>query len=255
MLYYLGIDVGKFSHSLCLLKEDGSKNIFQIENNRSGFEQLRKKLNEIDTTNILIGMEATGHYFLNIYDFFLQFGFTAEQLALLNPLQVKSFRNTNLRGTKTDNVDADRIASLLRFGDFKRCNVSVDSLINIRELSRLRSDLVANSSSIKRKIISVIDRIFPKFGIIFSNRFGKTALEIITKYSTPEELLEVSVDELMEMVKSLSRRGISKDKIQKLHDAAKNSIGISFGKIAFKETTKKIFHRLSHDFVLDHFLP
>lgn len=244
MLYYLGIDVGKFSHSLCLLKEDGSKNIFQIENNRSGFEQLRKKLNEIDTTNILIGMEATGHYFLNIYDFFLQFGFTAEQLALLNPLQVKSFRNTNLRGTKTDNVDADRIASLLRFGDFKRCNVSVDSLINIRELSRLRSDLVANSSSIKRKIISVIDRIFPKFGIIFSNRFGKTALEIITKYSTPEELLEVSVDELMEMVKSLSRRGISKDKIQKLHDAAKNSIGISFGKIAFKIELEILIARL-----------
>lgn len=244
MFYYLGIDVGKFSHSLCLLKEDGSKTIFQIENNRSGFEKLRKKLNTIDTKNILIGMEATGHYFLNIYDFFLHFGITINQLALLNPLQVKSFRNTNLRGTKTDNVDAGRIASLLRFGDFKRCNVSVDSITNIRELTRLRSDLVANSSNIKRKIISVVDRIFPEFGAIFSNKFGKTALELMIKYPTPEELLGVSVNELMELVKGLSKRGISKDKIEKLHDAAKNSIGISFGKIAFKIELEILITRL-----------
>jgi len=244
MFYYLGIDVGKFSHSLCLLKEDGSKTIFQIENNRSGFEKLRKKLDVIDTKNILIGMEATGHYFLNIYDFFLQFGITVDQLALLNPLQVKSFRNTNLRGTKTDNVDADRIASLLRFGDFKRCNVSIDNITNIRELTRLRSDLVANSSSIKRKIISVVDRIFPEFGTIFSNKFGKTALELMIKYPTPEELSDVSVDELMKLVKGLSKRGISKDKIKKLHNAAKNSIGISFGKIAFKIELEILITRL-----------
>ena len=244
MFYYLGIDVGKFSHSLCLLGGDGIKNIFQIENNRSGFEKLKKKLTEIDTKNILIGMEATGHYFLNIYDFFLQFGFTAEQLALLNPLQVKSFRNTNLRGTKTDNVDADRIASLLRFGDFKRCNVSIDNIMNVRELTRLRSDLVANSSSIKRKIISVVDRIFPELGTVFSNRFGKTALEIMIKYPTPEELSNVSMDELMDMVKGISKRGISESKIQKLHDAAKSSIGISFGKVAFKIELEILIARL-----------
>ena len=243
-MFYLGIDVGKFSHSLCLLGEDGLKIIFQIENNRSGFDKLKKKLMEIDTKNILIGMEATGHYFLNIYDFFLQFGLTADQLALLNPLQVKSFRNTNLRGTKTDNVDADRIAALLRFGDFKRCNVSVDNIMNIRELTRLRSDLVANSSSIKRKIISVVDRIFPELGTVFANRFGKTALEIMTKYSTPEELSNVSMDELMDMVKGLSKRGISESKIQKLHDAAKNSIGISFGKVAFKVELEILIARL-----------
>lgn len=247
MFYYLGIDVGKFSHSLCLLEENGSKTIFQIENNRSGFEKLRKKLdgiNVVNTKNILIGMEATGHYFLNIYDFFLRFGITVDQLALLNPLQVKSFRNTNLRGTKTDNVDAERIASLLRFGDFKRCNVSVDNIINLRELTRLRCDLIANSSSIKRKIISVVDRIFPEFGTVFSNKFGKTALELMIKYPTPDKLSDVSVDELMEIVKGLSRRGISKDKIKKLHDVAKNSIGISFGKMAFKIELEILITRL-----------
>ena len=243
-MFYLGIDVGKFSHSLCLLDNGGQNNVFQIDNSRAGFEKLSDKLNEINLNDLLIGMEATGHYFLNIYDFFLQFGLSQEQIALLNPLQVKSFRNTNLRGTKTDNVDAKRIASLLRFGEFKRCNVSVDIMMNLRELTRLRSDLVANLSSLKRKIISVVDRIFPEFGTVFSNRFGTTALELISNYSTPEEMSNVSVDDLMDIVKRASRRGISKSKIEKLHVSAQNSIGITFGKEAFKFELQILIDRL-----------
>lgn len=233
-MFYLGIDVGKFSHSLCLLDSDGQSTVFQIDNSRIGFEKLSMKLNEINSDNLLIGMEATGHYFLNIYDFFLRIGLSQEQIALLNPLQVKSFRNTNLRGSKTDNVDAKQIAILLRFGEFKRCNVSVDNLMNLRELTRLRSDLVANMGDLKRKIISVVDRIFPEFANVFSNRFGKTALELISNYSTPEEMSAVPIGDLMNIVKKASRRGISKNKIEKLHTESQNSIGITFGREAFK---------------------
>ncbi len=245
-MFYLGIDVGKFSHSLCLLSDNDKDNvvIFQIDNSRAGFEKLTKKLNKLDTSSLLIGMEATGHYFLNIYDFFLQYGLSQEQIALLNPLQVKSFRNTNLRGSKTDNIDAKQIAILLRFGEFKRCNVSVDNIMNLRELTRLRSDLISNLSDVKRKIISIVDRIFPEFGNVFSNRFGKTALELISRYSTPEEMSAVSVDDLMDIVKKASRRGIGKDKIEKLHMDSKNSIGIVFGREAFKFELKILIDRL-----------
>ena len=149
-----------------------------------------------------------------------------------------------LRGAKTDNVDAHQIAILLRFGEFKRCNVSVDSMMNLRELTRLRSDLVSNIGDLKRKIISVVDRIFPEFGDVFSNRFGKTALELISNYSTPEEMLAVSVDDLMDMVKKVSKRGINKSKIEKLHESAQNSIGITFGREAFKFELQILIDRL-----------
>lgn len=235
MFYYVGVDVGKFSHSICFLSEKGDKTIFQIDNSRQGFEKLKEKFSVAisDNSNLLIGMEATGHYFLNLYDFLLQIGITTEQIAMLNPLQVKSYRNTNLRGSKTDNVDCERIAVILKFGEYQRCNVNVDTLINLRELTRLRNDMVLNSSSVKRKMIGVLDRIFPEFAKIFSNKFGKTALSLITDYPTPEELAELSLDELTAIIKKLSKRGISGKKIQQLHDAARNSIGISFGKEAF----------------------
>ncbi len=234
-MLYIGIDVGKFSHSLCRLLADGEvKTIWQITNDRSGFEKLKEQLKDVDRSAVLIGMEATGHYFLNLYDCLLQLGFSADQIALLNPLQVKSFRNTNLRGAKSDNVDAERIASLLRFGDFDRCNVTTGNLMNLRELTRLKADLVATSSDLKRKIIAVLDRIFPEFTAIFCNRFGTTVMALLADYPTPEEMAELSLDKLTKVIKGLSKRGISTKKIEQLHTAAKNSIGISFGKEAFK---------------------
>lgn len=235
-MFYLGIDVGKFSHSLCLINEEGEKTIWQVENNRAGYDKLKQKFSgfNFNEHNLLIGMEATGHYFLNIYDFFLRIGIAAQQIALLNPLQVKSFRNTNLRGAKSDNVDAERIALLLKFGSFDRCNVSVGNIINLRELTRLRADMVANTGDLKRKIIAVLDRIFPEFAQIFKNKFGVTAVSILEEYQTPEEFAALSLDELTMLIKGMSKRGLSEEKIKKIHDASRNSIGISFGKEAFK---------------------
>jgi len=233
-MFYLGVDVGKYSHSLCLLKDNGQKVIFQADNTRSGYESLAQQLKSIPKDNILIGMEATGHYFLNLYQFFLQQGLKEKQIALLNPLQVKSFRNTNLRGAKSDNIDAERIAVLLRFGDFQRCNVCVDTMLNLRELTRLRYNLRVTSVNIKRKIIAILDRIFPEFLKIFSNQLGKTSLSLISDYPLPEDMAKLSLKELASIVKSLSKRGINKDKIDKLYEASRNSVGISFGKQAFK---------------------
>ncbi len=236
-MFYLGIDVGKFSHSLCLIDESGHHNIWQINNDESGFKSLQTKLatlNLLRDFKLLVGMEATGHYFLNIYDFLLQLGLSVDQLALLNPLQVKSFRNTNLRGAKSDNVDAERIAVLLQFGNFDRCNVATDHLMTLRELTRLKSDLTANVGNLKRKMIAVIDRIFPEFAKIFANKFGSTVVALLTDYQTPEEFATLSLAELTTLIKGMSKRGIDQNKIQKLYDASRNSIGISFGREGFK---------------------
>jgi transposase len=244
-MLYLGIDVGKFFHSLCLLNEAGEKEVLQISANKQGFEKLSQLVEkELRDNELLIGMEATGHYFLNIYDFLLRLGTPKDNLVLLNPLQVKAFRNTNLRGAKSDDIDATRIAVLLRFGDFQRCNVATDKLMNLRQLTRLRSELVALNGDIKRKIISVLDRIFPEFPTVFSNCFGKTAMHLISKYPTPEELSSLSLSKLEKTIKKLSKRGISKNKIKELHRLANNSIGIKTGVDSLKVELDILLARL-----------
>lgn len=245
-MLYLGIDVGKFSHSLCLLDQAGEKRVFQISSDKQGFEKLEQLVREkLKDNELLIGMEATGHYFLNIYDFLLRLGISKDNLVLLNPLQVKAFRNTNLRGAKSDDIDATRIAVLLRFGDFQRCNVAIDKLINLRQLTRLRSELVALNGDIKRKIISVLDRIFPEFPTVFANCFGKTAMYLIAKYPTPEELSSLSLPKLEKTIKKLSKRGLTKTKIEKLHHLAGNSVGIKTGVESLKIELEILIARLA----------
>lgn len=241
---YLGIDVGKFSHSACLIDETMREKIFQISCDKQGFEKFGKLIKSLKKEELLVGMEATGHYFLNIYEFLLGLGLSTENIAVLNPLQVKAFRNTNLRGAKSDNIDANRIATLLRFGDFQRCNVNIDKLMNLRELTRLRSELVNNNGDVKRKIISVLDRIFPEFPSVFSNCFGKTAMHLITKYPTPDDLGSLSLSKLEKTIKGLSKRGISKTKIEKLHYLANNSVGIKLGVESFKIELQILIARL-----------
>jgi len=86
-MLYLGIDVGKFFHSFCLLNEAGEKKVLQIPANKQGFEKLSQLVKkELRDNELLIGMEATGHYFLNIYEFLLRLGVPKDNLVLLNPL-------------------------------------------------------------------------------------------------------------------------------------------------------------------------
>ena len=54
----------------------------------------------------------------------------------------------------------------------------------------------------KRRIIGVMDRVFPEYQNCFSDMFGKTSTELLSKAVTPEELLEIPTDELCRLLKT-----------------------------------------------------
>ena len=110
-MLYVGIDIGKFSHFVAFWSGSGKPTIFKILVRKEGFFKLLKNLKEYSKDEILIGMEATGHYFLSLYEFLLNQGYQ-KNLLIFNPLQVQAFRNTNLRGGKTDRIDSFKICTL-----------------------------------------------------------------------------------------------------------------------------------------------
>jgi transposase len=61
-----------------------------------------------------VAMEATGHYWRNLYAALVTAGF---EVALLNPLRTRRFAEEELQRTKTDAIDAVGIA---RFAAQKR---------------------------------------------------------------------------------------------------------------------------------------
>lgn len=119
-MFYLGIDIGKNTHMASLIDE-ASKTLFKafsFSNTIDGANSLIDKisLHTRDKSEIEIGMEATGHYWLSIYSFLVNQGFIVH---VVNPIQTDGWRKgTEIRKRKTDIIDSILIADLIRYGDF-----------------------------------------------------------------------------------------------------------------------------------------
>src|SRR5512142_795366 len=99
-MIYCGIDVAKHKHAVSLLDERGQliQPVFTIENTRPGFDRLRVELGRLSGP-LLVGLEATGHYWLALYEDLSQQG---HSLIVLNPLQVAAYRRSGVRKVKND---------------------------------------------------------------------------------------------------------------------------------------------------------
>jgi len=68
-MYYCGIEVAKRKHAVGLLTEQGQlhKPVFVVDNSQPGLDKLLYELSILDGS-VFIGLEATGHYWLSLYD-------------------------------------------------------------------------------------------------------------------------------------------------------------------------------------------
>lgn len=86
MTFYCGIDVAKHKHAVVVLNDRGqiARPVFETENTHAGLEALLELLQQIGNS-VSIGLEATGHYWLSLYDILTQHG---HPVAVINPLQI-----------------------------------------------------------------------------------------------------------------------------------------------------------------------
>ena len=78
-MLYLGIDIGKNTHVASLIDETAKPlfKAFSFSNTTEGANSLIEKLSVHinNQSEVEIGMEATGHYWLSIYSFLVENGF------------------------------------------------------------------------------------------------------------------------------------------------------------------------------------
>jgi len=234
-MYYVGIDIGKNNHVASMM--DASRETvfkaFTFANTREGAQSLLEKIQShaVELTQVEIGMEATGHYWLALYSFLFDAGYT---LHVINPIQTDGWRKgVEIRKRKTDDIDSLLIADLIRYGEFMETKLADEGLLSLRTLTRFRSYLVDSIADLKRKVICVLDQVFPEYESIFSQVFGTTSKEVLLTYNTPAELEGVSVEQLTELLASLSRQKCGAEQAQRLSNAAANSFGVTFCRDSF----------------------
>ena len=187
-MIYVGIDISKYKHDCFICKDTGEVIVenLSFDNNKKGFQQFLDLLKPYDNSNVHIGLEATGHYGLNLKLFLEKNNYSFMEF---NPLLVKEFyKSLSLRKTKTDKVDATVIAQKLMSVPYKPNSNLFYHKYSIKSLTRLRETLVKQRSKYKVQLTNILDMIFPEFKPFFSNYFGATALYILEKYKTPEKI-------------------------------------------------------------------
>ena len=245
-MFYLGIDIAKNTHVASLIDEKG-KNIFKgfsFSNSTDGGKSLLEIIKKyVDFSDVTVGMEATGHYWLSIYSFLYDYDF--HSIHVINPIQTDGWRKgTEIRKRKNDIIDSVLIADLIRYGDFVETSLSNEDLFSLRNICRMRNYLVQSTGDLKRKIICVLDQVFPEYQSIFSNTFGTTSKQLLLNFSSPSDFEELSVDVLTETLQTLSRKKIGQPTAKKLINVAKNSFGVTFSKESFTFQLKLLIEQI-----------
>ena len=223
-MIYIGIDISKYKHDCFICSDTGEVIVenLSFENNQKGFQQFADLLKPYDNSNVHIGLEATGHYGLNLKLFLEKNNYSFMEF---NPLLVKEFKKSlSLRRTKTDKVDATVICQKLMSVPYKPNSKLFYHKYSIKSLSRLRETLVKQRSKYMVQLTNILDITFPEFKAFFNNRFSTTSLYLLNKYGTAEKIANMRD---FATPNKLSKNSFTYAKFAKLKELAKNSIGES----------------------------
>ena len=245
-MFYVGIDIAKNFHEAAILSDSGELvgTSLKIANTIPGAQKLLDHLAKagVSVDNAVIGMEATGHYWLAIYSFLVGQNYAVK---VINPIVTDAYRNMSVRKVKTDQIDAVVIAKVLRLGEYKEAPTANEQTLALRQLCRFRAYEVDLCSDLKRKSIALVDQIFPEYAKLFSDTFGVTSREVLLNYSTPEELSQISTRKLTNLLDKASRGRFGKDKALQIKDAAVHSLGITFATDAFAFQLRQLLEQIS----------
>ena len=189
-MFIVGIDIAKRFHEASVIAQDGSlvRKALRFANSQAGYNKLMNMVRGLNEP-VVFGMEATGHYWLTLFTHLRNDGFTVH---VINPIQSDALRGMYIRKTKNDAIDSMIIADVIRFGRYCETSVQPGDLQAMRELCRQRFYVIDMASDLKRKVLALLDQVFPEYEKLFSDTFGASSMELLSQYTTPEEMLSVS---------------------------------------------------------------
>ncbi len=227
----IGIDIGRAFHAVAYMDKEG--NILgkypRVYNSREGFDFFTKVTEQIKRKHgmkeVLMALEPTGHYWRNIAYFAKEKGYDVQ---FIRTTSVKNQRELDdSSSAKTDIRDALTLANLTREGKYIDTVIEDGIWRQLRTVVKVREKIRKYNISAKNTLQAALDDYFPELRKIFWAVSTKGIWAILERCPFPEDVLKVDVSELREIIgKASRRRKLAAQKAIKLHEAAKESIGI-----------------------------
>lgn len=245
-MFYLGIDIAKTNHVASLLDETGKVIIRNIKftNSNEGYKTLLETISCIiaDSSNVLIAMEATGHYWLSLYSQLIDDNYN---VSVFNPFQIKSYRPAySLRKQKNDVIDSIIIADYLRVFGSEDAKLPQEDILALKQLTRYCSSLVDNIASLKTQVIGLLDKVFPEYQDFFCDIFGAASKQVLLECPTPNDLLKIHTTKLSNILSKSSKGKFNKNTAIKIKGVAMTSFGTKYAIDACSFEIKQIVNQI-----------
>lgn len=227
----VAIDVAKDKHECFIMSSDGEIlfDPFPITNDRDGFDLLFDRICSVSGSleDVKAGLEATGHYHLDLLAFLLDKGLSTY---LINPLHTSLFRKSlSLRKTKTDPVDARAIAMLMLSGqELQPCSSSSYSIDELKSLTRYRADKVKERAKLKASVSRLVTILFPEFEKLVPDLHMASVYSLLSEFPGASYIADAHLTRLSNLLSKASNGRYGKTEAVRFRDAARESVGIRF---------------------------
>lgn len=243
------VDVAKDKHDCFITNSDGEVlfDAFTIPNSQEGFDDFFEKIRSVADSlqNVKVGLEATGHYHLNLLGFLLDKGLTTH---LINPLHTNLFRKgLSLRKTKTDTVDARAIAMLL-LSDRTLQPYSLTSYQNeeLKSLTRYRADKVRERAKLKSSLARLVVILFPELEKLVPTLHMVSVYDLLAEFPGASLIAGAHLTRLTHLLSDSSKGRYGREKAVEIRNAARASIGT-----VFPAKSLELRHTIEHIRFLD----
>ena len=216
-----GIDVGSERHHVAVVGEEGEVRLGAtgFDESGAGYDRLFTLLKEHGPQ--LVVMEATGHYWLNLYGALIEHRYP---VAVINPLRGRRYAEEELARSKSDHIDCVQLA---RFGLEKRPAPTVlgDELDQeLREMVRQRAQFMEDRTRQLNRLARLVDLGFPELTRFIPDLSSRRALTLLKKYPTARAVAPLKMHKLARL-KYDGRHQLGEELAAQLIETARRSVG------------------------------
>ena len=239
----LGCDVGSETHYVRAIDTRGrelSKSAYSFNNNQEGFQSAKEWAVRIaaehDKSQIVLGLEPTGHYWFCLATWMIANGISVVQV---NPYAVKQTKEVEDNSQlKDDRKDPKLIANLVKDGNFGMPYLPEKIYAELRRLSMFRDQLNEDRIRTINRMHREMKIYFPEYKEALGKVDGAFSLELLKEAPFPDELTALGEEGIRQIWHAAKLRGRGYSRAREILQYAKASVGIKDGSIASKAAVK-----------------
>ena len=226
-MIHVGVDIGKSKHAAAAVNDAGACVMRPrfFTQDAGGFASLFGALEgQGGAASVVVGMEATGHYWK-----VLRHALVARQyrVDVINPLITSREASADVRGRKSDKLDALAIANVLRKGGYSPAPGELAATDTLKVLARHRKALVARGSDAKRRLISALDVAFPEAAKTLGDLFGAASLAVVRAFPSARLGAAADIRTLTSLFAKASGGQLGREAAEAYREAARHSLSLA----------------------------